>query len=100
MIKIKFKEWDCFIEVGTYVQSKRLSLTLFDELTYEPIATCTVNVDEVLDLDEVAIKNYSENEGMLDSLIKAKIISEPLRYVNSGFVTIPICKLLINHEQH
>lgn len=61
-----------------------------------PYAVATVNLpNEQLQFDEIAVKNYSENSGILHSLIEAGICSQPVKYVFSGFVTIPICKLLI-----
>ena len=45
--------------------------------------------------DEDIIKDYSENEGVLKSLIDAGIISEPLYSVTTGFVEVAVCKLLI-----
>lgn len=56
----------------------------------------TVNVadDDEVSVDEVAIKNYSEGEGVLKALVNAGIVSEPLRFVRSGFVEIPICRVL------
>ena len=56
-------------------------------------AVASVALDEPLRPDEVAIKNYSENEGILQSLLKARIVAPPHRFVSSGFVQIPICKL-------
>lgn len=45
--------------------------------------------------DEVIVKDYSEYAGMLDCLVDAEIVSEPIRWVSSGFVTMPVCRLLI-----
>lgn len=42
---------------------------------------------------ELAIKDYSENEGMLEALIYHGYIKPPHRYIRSGYVDIPICKL-------
>jgi hypothetical protein len=41
------------------------------------------------------IKDYSENEGMLEALEEAGIVKFAYKDVQVGFVTIPICKLLI-----
>lgn len=44
----------------------------------------------------IAIKNYSENEGVEQDLIEAGVIShKPVGFVKSGFVSIPIYQLLI-----
>ena len=56
-------------------------------------AVASVALDEPLRPDEVAIKNYSENEGILKSLLNAGIIATPHRFISSGFVQIPICKI-------
>ncbi len=61
----------------------------------EPIATASINLPIALESDEVIIKDYSENEGMVDALVAAGIIGKPLRYVSSGFIEAPVCKLLV-----
>ena len=68
------------------------ALELIDTEDGFPFAKCTVNVPD-LAKDEVGVKDYSENEGMLDFLIDNLIIEKPHRYENSGFVKIPICKI-------
>lgn len=55
----------------------------------DPFMTATVWLPG-LNADEVAIKDYSENEGILAALIQAGIISDVL-YYNESF---PICKLI------
>jgi hypothetical protein len=64
----------------------------------EMYATASVNVPGVeLESNEVLIKNYSENEGILEMLEEAGYVERTGRYVQSGFVNIPICKI-IKHE--
>lgn len=58
----------------------------------EPYATATVWV-EGLQSGEVAIKDYSENTGMLERLLHDGIVRQPHRSVFSGFVRIPVCYL-------
>lgn len=54
-----------------------------------------------IDLDEhVVIKNYSENEGVLQALIDAKVVSEPVLVYTQGHVEFPICKLLVELEDY
>jgi hypothetical protein len=43
--------------------------------------------------NEVAIKNYSENTGMLAFLVENEIVEPPHREINNGFIIIPVCKL-------
>lgn len=56
------------------------------------VATATMWIAG-LETGEFAIKNYSENEGMLESLLKAGIIQQPHRQVTSGFVVVPVARL-------
>lgn len=59
---------------------------------YEPYMTASVCVDGLED-DEIAIKDYSENEGIYEALVEQKVIHEAHRTVSSGFVIIPVCRL-------
>lgn len=64
------------------------AIRLFDTLDETPVATASVWI-EGLAPDEIAIKDYSENTGMLISLVAAGVVSRPHR-VHNGF---PIVKL-------
>lgn len=57
-----------------------------------PVATASTWTHG-LESGEFAIKNYSENEGMLDCLLESGIVERPHRRVQSGFVELPIVKL-------
>lgn len=54
----------------------------------------TVNLpDELIKENEVILKNYSEGEGAMESLIESGVIGKPLRYAQ-GNTMFPICTLL------
>ena len=79
---------------GNYANGQT-AIKLFDMSDGMPYATATVCVeDSLLKEDEVAIKDYSENAGILDSLIEAGIVNQPHAFIQSNFVKIPICKLI------
>ena len=83
--------------VTVYLQSRNypsgnVRIDLIDAIDHCPYMSVTVNI-EGLDENEVAIKNYSENEGILDVLVDEGIVKPPHRHVKSGFVLIPICEL-------
>lgn len=60
----------------------------------ESILVASVNIpEERIEKDEVIIKNYSENEGILDVLVDAKIISKPIRNGSVGGTFV--CKMLM-----
>lgn len=92
-MKIKFKHYNCDMSFGRY-SNGRIAIELVEN--GEPVAVATVNLpNENLEADEIAIKDYSENEGMLRALLYGGVVTTPIRFVNIGFVKIPICKLLI-----
>lgn len=69
----------------------RTAIELYDAEDGSAYATASVNIDNVLLEDnEVLIKDYSENEGMLDFLIHNNIVTPTVNGVHSGFVWIPI----------
>ena len=91
---IQFKTYKCKVSYSKYISNQRISITLVDYDDDYPIAVATVNIpEENLDYNEVAIKNWSENEGILQTLIDAGIINKPHRQVDIGFVKADICYL-------
>lgn len=81
---------------GLYAEPSRRFIQIYSldpDFGWEPWTTATVNI-EGLQGDEVAIKNYSENEGLLDTLMELGVIEPPHRRVPSGFVMIDICNMV------
>lgn len=83
--------FDVTLERCNYLNNT-LALELVETETGEPFMMCTVNIPD-LSYGEVAIKNYSENEGVLDFLIKEGIVEPPHRFASSGYVSLPVCKV-------
>ena len=108
--QIKFKQWLCDIKFGKY-SNGRIAMILTNATVeddggfkYPPgsmqIAVATVNLPDVdLASDEVCIKNWSENEGVLNILYDAGVIGPVLRLIKTGFVECPVVQLLINPEE-
>ena len=95
MLKVKFKEWNCIAQFSHYNANDRVAIQLVEEGTYDPIATATINLPTVnIKPGNVAIKDYSENEGMVKSLTDAGIIGELKAIHYSGHVQIGIYELL------
>ena len=82
-----------FIKQETYKEGG-IRIQLYDSKDGTPYATATTSIQEDLESGEVAIKDWSENEGILDFLVQNKIVKEPHRFVKSGYVKIPICELI------
>ena len=100
--RIKFRNWDCELVQQQY-QNGRLALQLVawdndsdkDVVKGELIASCTVNMPDVpLEPNEVLIKNYSENQGMLAALLIAGVVRKTEKSVQSGWAKISICEIL------
>ena len=91
------KLFECQCEVLKMAYGNgRAAIQLSDPETSEPICTASVNVPDI-DVPEghTFIKNYSENEGVLEELIEHCIIEKPIQMISNGFVDIPLCKVLI-----
>ncbi|AWP23471.1 hypothetical protein C4901_09115 [Acidiferrobacter sp. SPIII_3] len=83
-----------------YRDNQRTTIHLSDIETGEPYATATVNIPELpLKSTEVFVKDYSENEGVLEALERAGIVRHTGRRIRCGFVEVPICELLIDTEE-
>jgi len=91
---IKFRDWSCMVQVGKYPKGGHTFLHLLDSEDGSPICTASVNVPEVnLDKGQIIIKDYSENEGVYQSLVDAGVISEtwmpwPLGWVEGKITDI------------
>lgn len=97
MTTIKFRDYKCKVVYSRYANNKRLAIALYDEEDYQPVATCTTNVsDEPLEYNEVIIKNWSENEGILNLLIDNNIIYPSHRTIQLGYVEAYVCYIKDN----
>lgn len=101
-ITLSGHKYTCFLDKLTYntkyANSKKniVALQLIDCTDQIPISTATINVpNEPLEEGEVIIKNYSENEGMYNELVRVGIISTFVRMVKLNYCDVPVCKLLV-----
>lgn len=89
---MKFKHWDCNIKIGYYANGNT-AIQLFGKEDHEPVATATINLYEKLPQNQAYIKDYSENEGMLEVLMEAGIVTKILGYRHNGYIVAPLCEL-------
>ena len=81
------------VELGKYANG-RTRINLIDDSDNEPYCTATTDLPDVLLLDnEVFIKDYSENEGVLDFLTTNNIVIATDKWATSGFVDVQVCTL-------
>jgi hypothetical protein len=97
--KVNFGGTEYEVEFQQY-QNGRTALLLLENGDRDSATIATVNIPEVpLEPNEVLIKNYSENAGVLNALEKAGIVRAKGLEVMSGYATVPVCELLITPEQ-
>lgn len=94
MKTVNFLGTECTIAKEEYVNGGiALQLVTSDG---EEFTDATIYLRDVkLSENEVIIKSYSENEGLLEILVAAGIVKETGRVAHSGFITASICELLI-----
>lgn len=81
------------IKLGKYANN-RTSINLIDVNDNQPYAVATTNLPDVLLLDnEVLVKDYSENEGVLEFLTTNNIVVPTDKWVTTGFVDVQVCVL-------
>jgi hypothetical protein len=97
-IKTKYlNHSNCQLSFGKYQDGS--TALLIRSSQGEPLIKVTSYLPEViLEEDQIIVKDYSENEGILQCLIELEIIEEleDLDPITSGFAILNVCKLLIN----
>jgi hypothetical protein len=99
MKHVRFREWDCIVQKRKYGNGG-VALQLVDGEDGSPIATATVNIPGLkLGHNEVAVKDYSENEGLLGALVEAGVVKPTGRVAKTGHVEVPVCELLPPYQE-
>lgn len=98
MPQVRFMHWTCDVMIEKYrAGGTALQLINADKESHDhDIATASVWIPG-LKKDEIAVPEY-KLEGLLKALSDAKIIGPVIRHQGSGFVEIPVCKLLITED--
>lgn len=91
MKTVKFRNQTLILVKGKYLNGN--TALLLETKDGEPYDTLTANFNELLDEDEVYIKDYSENTGVYDMLKTENVIIKEISKKVSGFVELPLCKI-------
>lgn len=84
--------YDVFLNITNYRNNGRKAIQLLDAEDGCPFMMVTVNVPEVeLAEDEIIVKNYSENDGVLQFLIQNNLVHGVERWAGRDMA---ICKWL------
>lgn len=91
---VTFLNTRCRLQFSRYANG-RLAIQLHDNRG-EPFATATINVPTMpLAEDQVLIKDYGENEGLLTALEDAGVVRITGVRCRLGYVQADVCRLLI-----
>ena len=100
-LKTKYFDEEVTITKATYGDTGATALTAKDQYG-DPFTTFSVYLDDPgvalrspdLPKDHCFFKNYSENEGFLECLEQAGLIKRTGVTANTGYVRIPVVKIL------
>lgn len=94
-ITTKYIDEEVVVKKSTYEENGRLCLRL-QSTDGEALMTVSSNLGEFeIANDSIFVKTYSENEGVMEALIEAGVLTEPKGSVSSGFCDFPICRVLV-----
>lgn len=94
-MKVSFRGSDYAVKFEKYGNGRQAIVLVGPD--GETAAIATVNVPEMpLMPNQLLIKDYSENEGMLAALEKAGIVRAFGVRVRTGHVSMPVCELLVD----
>lgn len=82
------------VHFSRYVANDSICIYLLKSGENYGVATTCVPEIPIDVNEEVIIKDYSENEGVMQAMIDSGIISKPVREAEGNFVSFPVCKLL------
>lgn len=92
---VDFRGTTCVVNRYKY-QNGQNCLKLVDLEDWSPYCTASVAYDVEIGEDEVIIKDYSENSGVMKALVEAKVIEPSHRIIETPFVYLYVCKLTKN----
>jgi hypothetical protein len=98
MTTVQFKDWRCVISLRSYGDGNT-ALSLYDADDGMAVSCVSVNLvpveRELLeDRALIYLKDYSENEGMLDLLIEEGIVERTGRTRQSGYIEAPLVRII------
>lgn len=96
-MKIKFASWNCYPRFRKYGADSSTALELVDAENSSLVAiatVCLLSSGYKPPADCIAVKDWSENAGMVEALVHAGLIEpQPLAHIATGFVHARIHRL-------
>lgn len=98
---VQYKQWLCDVILDRYAADGSDALVLVDSNNSDRVAVataCLAGYDCKPGEGKAAIKDYSENEGMLDVLVNAGIVEDTGERFAAGHVEFPIVRVLLRKD--
>lgn len=93
-IRVSFAGHEGVLAYGRYPNGRLALLIVDEEEDDDVIVTITANLPDMdMDEDEVAVKTYSENEGIIKALDPTRILVEQVGVESNGFAIFPVYKV-------
>lgn len=96
--EVNYKGYDCEVIITKYQDYGNPAILFHEKGTGTLVADASVNLGYKLDEGTVAIKTWSENEGILEFLVREGIVAETLYTSPTGYTQAHICRLLVPGE--
>lgn len=100
---LKYFKGTVYLKFGRY-DNGRIAIILMSADDHSTVAKVTVNFPYTpLEPDEIIVKNYGENEGVLEFLEANNLVDKVSRLADNGAVICPIVKLnkeILNQIPH
>ena len=97
---VRFRKYSCYVVWGRYPNG-RLAIQLKDGYDGQLVAVATVNLpdsDAFLGPNQVFLKDWSENEGVIQALELAGIVKTTGEDVPTGFVRAKVADVLVEPD--
>ena len=93
---VTFHEWTCVPSFPRYRQGGGVAIELLDAEDGCPVATATINPTTPIPEGHVAVKTWSENAGIPEALVAARIVEDTGRRIPCGYTSAALCRLLVD----
>ena len=97
-IRVLFNGFACVASFARYAEGNGIAIRLVDAEDGQPVAMATVNPTVRVPAGCVAIKNWSENAGMLAACAAAGLVADTGVRISCGYASAPLCRLLVTPE--
>ncbi len=97
-IRVLFNGFSCTPTFHRYAEGDGIAIRLVDFEDGSPVATATVNPTVAVPAGCVAIKDWSENEGMLAACVAAGLVADTGVRIRCDYACAPLCRLLVPPE--